>query len=183
MGAETIRECDRLIEMINTMLEIAQIDSGLTPVGNTRVDMVELVKQAVDLFRPVADDEQLSLELTHRESQLWVQGRLTSLQRMVANLLDNSIRFTPEHGEINVSLTSKDNSAILKIRDTGIGIAAEKLPHIFERFYRGDESRTTAGNGLGLSLAQAAARFHKGNIEVESTPHQGSTFTVTLPLI
>jgi signal transduction histidine kinase len=183
MGAETIKECDRLIEMINTMLEIAQIDSGLTPVGNTRIDMVELVKQAIDLFGPVAEDQQQTLEFTIREPHLWVQGSLNSLQRMVANLLDNAIKFTPDKGKIHVSLASRDHCLILKIQDNGIGIEAEKLPHIFERFYRGDESRSAAGNGLGLSLALATVRSHKGNIDVESTPQQGSTFTVTLPLI
>jgi signal transduction histidine kinase len=183
MGAETIKECDRLIEMINTMLEIAQIDSGLTPVGNSRIDMVRLVKQAVDLFEPVVEDKQQTLEFTQSESHFWVQGSLNNLQRMVANLLDNAIKFTPEKGKINVSLTSRNHCLILQIQDNGIGIEAEKLPHIFERFYRGDESRSATGNGLGLSLAQAAARFHKGNINVESTPRKGSTFTVTLPLI
>ena len=183
MGAETVKECDRLIEMINTMLEIAQIDSGLTPVGNSRIDMVELVKQAVELFEPVVEDKQQTLEFTHSESHLCVQGSLNSLQRMVSNLLDNAIKFTPDKGKIHISLASRDQCLILRIRDNGIGIEAEKLPHIFERFYRGDESRSTAGNGLGLSLAQATVRSHKGNIDVESTPRQGSTFTVTLPLI
>ncbi len=182
MGAETIRECDRLIEMINTMLEIAKIDSGLTPTGDARVDMVELVKQAVDLFGPVAEDKHLALELTHGQAQLWVQGRLNSLQRMVANLLDNAIKFTPAQGSIHLSLTSQDNEVILQIQDNGIGIEADKLPCIFKRFYRGDESRSCAGNGLGLSLAQATARSHKGNITVTSTPGQGSMFTVVLPL-
>ena len=183
MGAETIRECDRLIEMINTMLEIAQIDSGLTLIGDSRIDMIELVKQAVDLFGPVAEDKNQVLEFTHCECHLWVQGRLNNLQRMVANILDNAIKFTPDQGKIHVSLTSRDNRVILQIEDDGIGIEAEKLPHIFERFYRGDVSRSTPGNGLGLSLAQAIARSHKGNIEVKSVPRQGSTFTVTLPLV
>ena len=183
MGAETIKECDRLIEMINTMLEIAQIDSGLTPVGNSRIDMVELVKQAVDLFEPVAEDKQQSLEFAHCQPHLWVQGSLNGLQRMAANLLDNAIKFTPVTGKIHVSLASRDHCLILQIQDNGIGIEAEKLPHIFERFYRGDESRSVAGNGLGLSLAQATVRSHKGQINVKSIPRQGSTFTVTLPLI
>ncbi|MCP4610574.1 MAG: HAMP domain-containing protein [Planctomycetes bacterium] len=183
MGAETISECDRLIEMINTMLEIAQIDSGLTPIGDSRVDMVGLAKQAVDLFGPVAEDKDQALEFTNGEAHLWVRGSLNSLQRMVANLLDNAIKFTPTQGNIHVSLISRDNFVILQIQDNGIGIEAEKLPHIFERFYRGDESRSTPGSGLGLSLAQATARSHKGNINVKSTPQKGSTFTVTLPLI
>lgn len=181
MAAETIRESDRLVEMINTMLEIAQIDSGLTPIGNARVDMTEVARQAVDLFGPVAEDKHQTLRYFSGKPHLWVQGRLNSLQRMVANLLDNAIKFTPPHGTVDVSLACRDRRIILEIRDTGIGIDAKKLPHIFERFYRGDESRSTAGNGLGLSLAQAAARLHKGSISVQSTPQKGSTFTVTLP--
>jgi len=145
--------------------------------------MVELVKQAVDLFEPVAEDKQQSLEFTHCQPHLWVQGSLNGLQRMAANLLDNAIKFTPVTGKIHVSLASRDHCLILQIQDNGIGIEAEKLPHIFERFYRGDESRSVAGNGLGLSLAQATVRSHKGQINVKSIPRQGSTFTVTLPLI
>ena len=183
MAINTIEECDSLIEMINTMLEIAQIDSGLTPVGDARVDMVELAKQAVDLFGPVAEDKHQSLEFTPSEPHLEVQGSRNGLQRMVANLLDNAIKFTPAQGHIQVSLTSQDSRVVLQIQDNGIGIEAEKLPHIFERFYRGDMSRSAAGNGLGLSLARATARSHKGDIHVTSTPRQGSTFTVTLPLI
>ena len=168
--------------MINTMLEIAQIDSGLTPIGDARIDLVELVKQAVELFGPVAEDKDQALEFTNGEAHLWVQGSLNKLQRMTANLLDNAIKFTPTQGKIQVSLASQNNRVILQIQDNGIGIEADKLPHIFERFYRGDESRSCPGNGLGLSLAQATARSHKGRINVESTPEQGSTFTVTLPL-
>jgi signal transduction histidine kinase len=181
MGAETIRECDRLTEMINTMLEIARIDSGLASVDASRVDMVELVAQAVDLFSPVTEDKRQTLEFIHCEPHLWVHGSLSGLQRMVANLLDNAIKFTPAEGHIRVSLASQDDCVILQVQDDGIGIEAEKLPHIFERFYRGDESRSAAGNGLGLSLAQATVRSHKGSISVASTPEQGSTFTVTLP--
>ena len=182
MGADTIRECDRLIEMISTMLEIAQIDSGLTPVGNSLVDMVELAEQAVDLFGPAAEDKQQSLEFMSSDRHLHVKGSRNGLQRMVANLIDNAVKFTSVGGYIQVSLVSRDNVVVLKIQDNGIGIDPQKLPHIFERFYRGDESRSTAGNGLGLSLALATARSHEGGIDVESRLQQGSTFTVTLPL-
>ena len=181
MGAEAIRECDRLIEMINTMLEIAQLDSGLSSTGDARVDMVELVDQALDLFGPVAEDKHQVLELAHDEPHLWVQGNLNGLQRMVANLLDNAIKFTPAQGRIHVSLTAQDQVVMLRVQDSGIGIEPDRLPHVFKRFYRGDKSRSTAGNGLGLSLAQATARSHKGSIAVTSVPGQGSAFTVTLP--
>jgi len=183
MGAETIRECDRLIEMVNTMLEIAQLNSGITPVMDDRIDMVELVRQAIDLFGPVAEDKGQTLEFTHDESHLFMRGHLNNLQRLTANLLDNAIKFTPRQGKIHISLERQDNCILLQIQDNGIGIQADKLPHIFERFYRADESRSCTGNGLGLSLAQATARSHEGRIKVESTFQQGSTFTVTLPLI
>jgi signal transduction histidine kinase len=183
MGAETIQECDRLIEMINTMLEIARIDSGLSPIGNERIDMVKLAKQAADLFGPLAEDKDQTLELTHNGAPLRVEGSRNKLQRMCANLLDNAIKFSPAQGKIRISLTSQDSCVILQIQDNGMGIEAEKLPRIFERFYRGNESRSCPGNGLGLSLAQATARSHRGSISVESVFQQGSTFTVTLPLV
>jgi signal transduction histidine kinase len=105
------------------------------------------------------------------------------LQRMIANLLDNAIRYTPAGGQIDVALeATADGGARIDFHDTGIGIAADDRDRVFERFYRCDPSRTASGSGLGLSLARAVARAHGGDISVTSTPGEGSTFSVTLPL-
>jgi signal transduction histidine kinase len=104
------------------------------------------------------------------------------IQRMIANLLDNAIKYTPAGGRIEVTVSTANNDAVtIAVKDSGIGIPEEELPRIFERFYRCDPSRSEAGIGLGLSFARAVARAHGGDIKVTSTPGQGSKFSVTLP--
>jgi signal transduction histidine kinase len=101
---------------------------------------------------------------------------------MISNLLDNAIKYTPSGGEVSFSIQIISNGFInIIIKDTGIGISKEDIPHIFKRFYRCDQSRSTAGTGLGLSLARAVAKAHGGEITVESRPGEGSAFTVALP--
>ena len=103
------------------------------------------------------------------------------IQRMLSNLFDNAIKYTPSGGSVKVSVSEDDARVVVSVKDTGCGISSSDLPHIFERFYRCDQSRSKAGIGLGLSLARAIARAHGGEITATSTPNQGSTFTVTLP--
>jgi len=100
----------------------------------------------------------------------------------VANLLDNAIKYTRPGGLVSISVRKDLSSAIIEVADNGIGIKEEEIPRIFERFYRGDKSRSTPGHGLGLSLALSIVRAHGGNITVQSTLHKGSTFSVFLPL-
>ena len=105
------------------------------------------------------------------------------IQRMIANLMDNAIKYTPSGGAVDVSVHAHEGqTAVITVSDTGIGISQDDLPHIFERFYRCDPSRSLAGIGLGLSLARAIAMAHGGDITVTSRRGKGSTFTATLPL-
>ena len=100
---------------------------------------------------------------------------------MVANLLDNALKYTPARGRVAVSVRGEEAEVVISVRDTGVGISESDLPHIFKRFYRCDQSRSLAGTGLGLSLAQAIASAHGGSITVSSSPGKGSPFTVNLP--
>jgi signal transduction histidine kinase len=113
-----------------------------------------------------------------------VEGDAHALQRLFLILIDNAVKYTPSNGLIAVSLTSGDEFAVAEIKDTGVGIAAEDLPHIFERFYRADKARSRefGGIGLGLSIARWEAEAHGGDIEVDSSPGKGSAFRVRLPL-
>jgi signal transduction histidine kinase len=103
------------------------------------------------------------------------------IQRMLSNLLDNAIKYTPPGGMVDIAVSECQSMAVVSVKDTGAGISPQDLPRIFERFYRCDQSRSQAGIGLGLSLASAIARAHGGDITVVSTLNEGSTFTVTLP--
>ncbi len=181
MAASTIEECDRLLEMINAMLFISRAEVGVREVRPESVALKALVGDAVLLFETTAADKQLGL-CFEAVTDARVKGDARMLQRMIANLLDNAIRYTPPGGRIEVTVgTAADSGARIEFRDTGIGIAAEDHERIFERFYRCDPSRTESGSGLGLSLARAVARAHGGDISVASTPGEGSTFSVILP--
>jgi heavy metal sensor kinase len=180
MAAGTIEECDRLLDIINTMLLISKTESGVGPMTIEEIDLVGLVQEACELFSPMAEDKGIRLKYELPEKAV-LAGDLRMIQRLLSNLLDNAIKYTLENGELNITLKEKEKDWVLLVRDTGIGISSEDLPHIFERFYRCDQSRSQEGVGLGLSLARAFARGHGGDILVESRPNQGSTFRVIIP--
>lgn len=181
MVGTVVEESDRLVGIINTMLQIAEIESGVARMAITEVDLARLVRDAYEVFHPVAEDKGIALKIAVPATPLVVAGDSARLQRVVANLLDNAVKWTRPGGAILLSAQEAPSQARLSVVDTGIGIPERDLPHIFDRFYRGDRSRSTPGNGLGLSLAQAFVRVHRGTITAESSPGKGSTFTVLLP--
>lgn len=181
MAAGTIEECDRLLDTINTMLMISRTESGVDRPSPEKMDAAELVREACDLYEPAASDKGIILNC-HIEEGIATAGDKRMIRRMVANLIDNAIKYTPAGGQVDVRLARSGPDRIaLTVSDTGTGISGEDLPRIFDRFYRGDRSRSEAGLGLGLSLAKAIAHAHGGDVAVTSTPDKGSTFTVTLP--
>jgi signal transduction histidine kinase len=181
MAASTIEECDRLLDIINTMLVISKTEAGVNKLDVEEVDIAGVVRDACDLFQLPAEDKGLALAC-HIPARSHILGDIRLIQRMIANLLDNAIKYTPSGGTVDVSVNSEDNqSVVVAVKDSGIGIVEEDLSRIFERFYRCDPSRSQAGIGLGLSFARAIARAHGGDITVTSATNQGSKFTVTLP--
>ena len=181
MAASTIEECDRLLDMINTMLMISKTEAGADKLALEEIDLGGLVQGACELFEPMAEDKGLTLDC-NVASKWHISGDTRMIQRMLANLLDNAIKYTPPKGRVGVSVSENDKKGVVvTVKDTGIGISPGDLPRIFERFYRCDQSRSEPGIGLGLSLARAIARAHGGDITATSSPDQGSTFTVTFP--
>jgi heavy metal sensor kinase len=180
MAASIIEECDRLLDMINTMLMISKTESGVRSFVGKEVDLTTVARQAYEIFEPTAEDKGVSL---HRDiaDGIHVIGDTPMVQRMLSNLLDNAIKYTPSGGTIRITVSEGRDQAVIEVRDSGIGISEQDLSRIFERFFRCDQSRSQAGIGLGLSLARAIARAHGGDIAVESTLGQGSRFTVRLP--
>jgi signal transduction histidine kinase len=180
MAASTIEECDNLIEMINTMLDITETEAGVGEFSVEKVDLSKLILDACELFRPAADEKGINI-ITILPDKLYCQGDSNKLQRLVTNLLENSIKYTESEGSVTVSASLDNGQANIIFEDTGIGISEKDLPKIFERFYRCDESRSKAGIGLGLSLAKAIANAFGGDIRVKSALNKGSSFIVTLP--
>ena len=147
--------------------------------------MDELVTRALEMFEPVAEERQVTLSSSL--SELYVTGNPREMRQLLTNLIDNAIKFTPPGGSVNVSLARDNNQQVrLVVRDTGIGIPAEALNRVFDRFYQVDKSRQrgveTRGNGLGLSICQAIVLAHSGTITVESKLGEGTSFIVKLPL-
>jgi heavy metal sensor kinase len=181
MAASAIEECDRLLDMINTMLMISKTEAGVDKPAREKIDLTRLVRNACALFGTTAEDKGLTLDCDIQE-KCAILGDIRMVQRMLSNLLDNAIKYTAPGGTVRVSVSEcNGNNTAITVKDTGIGISAEDLPRIFERFYRCDRSRSEAGTGLGLSLARAIARVHGGDITAVSRPGEGSAFTVTLP--
>jgi heavy metal sensor kinase len=181
MAASTIEECDRLLDMINTMLLISKTEAGVDTLSIGEIDLTQLVHDACELYEPGAEDKQITLSCAAPDGmRLTGDGRM--IQRMLANLLDNAIKYTGPGGRVDVSASNTATGRMeISVADTGTGIASGDLPRVFERFYRGDQSRSASGIGLGLSLARAIARAHGGDITVVSAPGTGSSFTVTIP--
>lgn len=183
MAASTIEECDRLLDMINTMLMISKTESGVDKLSFEEIDLAGLVRQACELFEPTAEDKRVALRCdVPNKSHLVGDNRM--IQRMLSNLLDNAIKYTPSGGKVSVSVSENDERyVVITVKDTGISISPDDLPRIFDRFYRCDQSRSTPGIGLGLSLARTIARAHGGDITVTSLLNQGSVFIITLPTL
>jgi len=182
MASSVSEETDRLINMINTMLEIAQTEAGLAKLSKSPVDARAIITDASELFEPVAQDKKIILEVDLPAQPLEIIADVPRLQRAVANLLDNAIKYTPEGGKVVLSARERNSTAVISVADTGIGILEADFPYLFDRFYRGDKSRSQPGSGLGLSLAKALVEAHGGRIYVSSTQGKGVTFTISLPL-
>jgi signal transduction histidine kinase len=175
MAVSTIEECDTLIGMINTMLDITEAEAGVNGVEAEEFELVALIREACELFRPITEEKKINLKTDLPES-LTLKSDRKKMQRIVTNLLENAIKYTPADGTVAVSAAAQNGEIRIDFEDTGMGISESDLPHIFERFYRCDRSRSQGGVGLGLSLVKAYAESINGTIRVESTLNQGSRF-------
>ena len=180
MSGSIVEECDRLLVMINTMLDISEAEAGVAKLAIEEVDMAQVVRDACDLFQPVADNNRVQV-IQRLAEVATISGDKMKIQRAVSNLLDNALKYSPPGGTVTASVRVEPDQVILSVNDTGSGITDRDLPHIFDRFFRGDRSRSLPGTGLGLNLTLAIARAHSGDVKVTSVPGQGSTFTMTLP--
>lgn len=177
---DVAEESERIAAMLNTIMDISEAESDLMRLDIVEIDLESLLEEIVDIYQYAAEDKNVKLKI-ESFGPAFINGDKNRLLQALANVVDNAVKYTPEGGEATLTLENGDQEAILKVSDTGRGISPEDLPHIFDRLYRGDRSRSERGLGLGLSLVQAIIKAHGGEIEVDSTINKGSIFSIRLP--
>ena len=183
---ETLEACQRAAQrmrrLIESLLELARLDAGQEPMKHESFDLARVVREAVELVRPLAAERHVELRCDLPPTSC--VGDPERLGQVVTNLLSNAIHFNREHGEVRIVVEAEKDAACLSVADTGTGIPLEDIPHLFERFYRVDQSRSRiqGKTGLGLAICKAIVEAHSGSIQVTSEPSVGSTFKVRLPL-
>jgi two-component system, OmpR family, phosphate regulon sensor histidine kinase PhoR len=178
-----IAEVDRLALLVNDLLDLSAIESGSAKLEMESVPLREVIEDVVTKFRPMADRRRIVLRGNGARGLLRAWADRARVTQAVANLVDNAIKYTPDGGTVTVEEEARDGMVAIAVADTGIGIASEHLPRIFERFYRVDRSRSRSlgGTGLGLSIVKHIATSHGGEVEVTSVEGRGTRFTLLLP--
>jgi signal transduction histidine kinase len=176
---ECLEESDRVTAMLNTLMDISEAETGTMKLRREPTDLGDLIRQTVDLYEDLADERGVRID-TKTEGDLTIPIDRNRMRQVLANLLDNAVKYTPPDGRVEIAARRDGTEAVLTVADTGLGIPADELPHIWDRLYRGDKSRTERGLGLGLSLVKAIVQAHGGRVDVRSTPGEGSTFELKL---
>ena len=176
-AGETMVECDRLIHLINTTLDVAEAEADVIPKDGTPIDISTLAAEMCELYQPLAEQKKIALSCAIEQGHKMV-GRRQNLQRVFVNLIDNALKYTQPGGSVTVSLHADRGKLVIAVADSGVGISAQDQSLVFDRFYRCDESRSEEGCGLGLSFVAAVVKAHRGTIELESELAVGSTFTL-----
>ena len=179
-AAEMRRSVTQLVDMVDDLFELAQVDAGAIEAETRRARLDEVVRSAMAAVEPQAWQKGLALSANLNGAEdITCSPRMV---RVLQNLLLNAVRHTPAEGSVRIDVHRGPKGVEVSVRDTGEGIAAEQLRHVFDPFFRGDPARSGGGAGLGLALASRIVEALGGRIEAESVPGRGSRFAVTLPL-
>ena len=177
------RQADHLTHLVDDLLDVTRITRGKIRLQRTRVNLVDVVRRAVEDHHTLLEGRKVAVELPHEP--IWFDGDPTRLAQMVGNLLNNAAKFTPEEGEVSVSVARTEEQATIEVADAGLGIDSETLARLFEPFAQADRSldRSRGGLGLGLALVKGMVELHGGTVTAQSDgPGRGARFTVKLPL-
>jgi two-component system phosphate regulon sensor histidine kinase PhoR len=175
-------EVERLTQIVAELTELSRIETGQTELRLEPVNLNPLVDEVITQLSPQAERQQLTVEKKLDDNLPAVQADRERIRQTIVNLVHNAIKFTDPGGKITVATQVRGNSATVDISDTGIGISKSDLPHVFERFYKGDRARSGGGTGMGLAIAKHVIEAHGGSIRVQSVEGRGSTFSFSLPL-
>ncbi|MFQ5500951.1 MAG: heavy metal sensor histidine kinase [Phycisphaerae bacterium] len=181
---ENIQQYDHLARITDDLLLLARLDAGEAILRREPIQLDQSIADVIDLFAPLAQDHGVQLAFSECEPMV-VPADEDRLRQTMSNLIDNAIKYMNNHGQIDVSLKRTDHSATIRVADTGPGIPADDLQHVFERFYRVDRARSRSrnhGTGLGLPICRSIVRAHGGEIKIESRPGMGTTVSVSLPV-
>ena len=182
--SQILEESEKVSVLIDQLLDLARADSGLAALPMVRTNLSEAIDKAYQKASVLAEAKQLHASEHLPSEPVWIQGDPAALERLFLIFLDNAIKYTASGGQIEMHLKTHDGVAEAEILDTGIGISAEDIPHIFERFYQADRSRSSEknGSGLGLAIGHWIAQTHGANVAVESKPSEGTSFRIQFPL-
>ena len=178
--ANCVEESDRILTLLDNLMDISEAETGTMRLRLETINISRLLQEIVELYQYVAEDKSIAIVVGCAED-LHIRADQARMRQVLGNLLDNAIKYTPPNGKITVSAQREKDQIIVSVKDTGVGISAEEIPHIWDRLHRGDKSRSQPGLGLGLSLVRAIVHAHKGHVDVQSQLGAGSTFTATLP--
>lgn len=175
-----VEGCDQILDLVNTLLEISATESGTAPLDMHPLNLADLASETYELIAPLAEEKGCQLE--PQLESTWVTGDTRMLQRVISNLLDNAIKFTPENGRIQIKTTLDGGYAVLNVSNSGAGISFDKIDSIFDRFVQLDPARSQ-GSGLGLSFCKAAVEAMGGTISCQSTPNELTSFLIQFPAL
>jgi signal transduction histidine kinase len=178
--ADAAEESERVLMILKTLMDVAEAESGAMKLSRERTDVARLLEQVIEIYKFVAEEKQITIN-PDLAKDCFADVDVARLRQAFANLLDNAVKYTNEHGQIDVRCRRENERVAVTIRDNGIGIPGMELPKIWDRLYRGDKSRSQRGLGLGLSLVKAFVEAHGGRAEVRSEPGAYSEFTIWLP--
>jgi heavy metal sensor kinase len=183
---DSLSDIERLSQIVRALLLLSQAETGQVILQKQQLDLVDVAEGVVDQFQIPAEGADVTLRFIKHVAHCTGEFDRVQIERMLSNLLSNAVKFTPAGGEVRVSIDRRDDMAEIRVEDTGEGIPAEHLPHIFDRFYRvrgaGEPASPEKGLGLGLSFVAWIVRAHGGTVDVQSEPAKGTNFTVRLPL-
>jgi signal transduction histidine kinase len=179
--ADCLEESERVMTMLNTLMDISEAETGMMKLSPENVNLAQLIDQVADLYGYVAAEKSIALS-TEAPKDIWLVADYARLRQVLANLLDNAIKYTPCGGRVDIKAFENGQEAVVLVKDNGIGIPPDDLPRIWDRLYRGDKSRSQRGLGLGLSLVKAVVQAHHGKIEAATNASGGSLFSLYLPL-
>lgn len=182
---ETLQEVRRMTELVDALLTLARVDEGRLELHREPTDLVALVAEVYETAQMLGEEAGLTVALESPAAPVRAEVDAARLRQLVLNLVTNAVKYTPDGGQVSLTLGATEHHATITVRDTGIGIAPGDLTHVFERFWRADAARSRTGDrpgiGLGLAIGKWIAEAHGGTLAVSSRPGRGSTFTVTIP--